>query len=272
EQPGRIDAPVLFDHRLHMQSMVGSGIDPHGAPNERWTAGAPLLGLCAALWGWWTTLAWRFLDGPEFAAGALWLAAAAVWLGAQIVAARLRLPERFAGVFSTAVQALVPVLATAGAVAISEPLRGAVMRLAASVSTTELIAIHVLRLAAWGTIKKYRAGLLPRYFFLSGSIPDFAFAVSAVALTAFVITQGAVLSDTGLLIWNAVGVLVFLGAAVTMYFGAPKSPLGWRWRRVVAGREASTLAPFRWPMNLAPAFCAPLFWLAHGLFVIKLLV
>ncbi|MEM9168768.1 MAG: hypothetical protein AAGC56_03865, partial [Pseudomonadota bacterium] len=64
-----------------MQSNSISDIDPRDAPNERWTAGAPLLELCAALWGWWATLAWRFLDGPAFAAGALWLAAAAVWLG-----------------------------------------------------------------------------------------------------------------------------------------------------------------------------------------------
>ena len=52
---------------------------------------------------------------------------------------------------------------------------------AKSTSDLQLIAIHILRLLAIGTIIKYLHGELPRHFLMLGSLPDFLFAISAVA-------------------------------------------------------------------------------------------
>ncbi|MEL6992030.1 MAG: hypothetical protein AAGL92_10670, partial [Pseudomonadota bacterium] len=78
-------------------------------------------------------------------------------------------------------------------------------------------------------------------------------------------------SATFLIVWSLVGMAAFLGAATTMYFGVPGTVLSFRWAAVRRGEEPPTLLPFRWPMNLAPAFCAPVFWLAHMLLIFKLM-
>lgn len=236
---------------------------------EPWRAGYAILALCIVLCLWYASLALRFTEGAALSAALIWVFAAAVWLGSQIALAREHLPERFAATFSTIVQAVVPVLATVAAAIVVPSFKDAVLSIASGVTVFELVAIHALRLAAWGTIAKYRQGQLPRYFYRFGSIPDFGFAITAVAFSAALFIGVVLPSDWLLIAWSVVGAVAFLGAATSMYLGVPGSALSARWRYVQEGREAPTLLAFRWPMNLAPAFCGPAFWLAHGLLIVK---
>ncbi|MEM1046306.1 MAG: hypothetical protein AAGL24_09150 [Pseudomonadota bacterium] len=240
-----------------------------GTKHAPWRDGLPILTLCAALWLWLASLAWRYTEGAALAAMIVWLALLMTWLAAQIVLSTRHIPERHAEWFSTILQALVPTGLTIVVVWGWSDLRHAALTIATRASVAELLAVHCLRLAAWGTIAKWKKGELPFYFFLWGSIPDFGFAVLSIGFTASVAVGFVHPGDTALVIWSVLGIAAFLGAAVTMYFGVPRSRIAWRWPRVLNGREPSTLLPFRWPMNLAPAYCGPMFWLAHGLLILK---
>ena len=238
---------------------------------EPWASGRGILVLSGVMIAWFASLITRFVSGAEAQAAFLWLGGLTVWLVIQAHISRNHLPERYAFAFSTILQAIVPTLATLGLFVWVPALNGAALQAVAGVGVTELVAIHILRLAAWGTIAKYQKGHLPRYFYLFGSIPDLGFAVFAMLVTGWIVFLGGTLSGGFLLAYSFVGAAVFLGAATTMYFGVPGSGLSWRWNRVLRGDEAPTLLPFRWPMNLAPAFCGGAFWLAHALLVAKVM-
>lgn len=250
--------------------MPKPALTPDLAEPAPWREGAPILTLCVTLWIWFASLAMRFTGGGEAIAAAVWLALAALWLLWQVALARAHAPERYAGWFSTIVQAVAPVTATLLLAALWSDLGAAARSIAQGADVTELLAIHILRLAAWGTVVKWRRGELPGYFFYFGSVPDFGFAVLSLAATGAVGLGLVDPSHQALIVWSLIGAAAFLGAAITMYFGAPRSPIAWRWERARRGEEPPTLLPFRWPMNLAPAFCGPMFWLAHGLMVVKL--
>ena len=241
-----------------------------GGEPEPWTNGRGILFLCALLLLWFSSLLWRFTNGETFVAGLIWLFALALWLGLQIYLGRRHLPERFVLVFSTVLQAVLPTALTLVLVWHIVPLRAAAVSIATSTTVTELVAIHALRLAAWGTIAKYLAGQLPRYFMRYASLPDFGFAILASGVAVWMAATGGTSSAAFLWAFSILGIFAFIGAATTMYFGVPGSPVSWRWKDVLAGNEAPTFLPFRWPMNLAPAFCGPAFWLAHGLMFGKL--
>lgn len=236
---------------------------------EPWRAGYGILALCVALCFWYFSLVFRFTQGEALLSASMWLIVVVLWLVVQIAIGRAHQPERFVAVCSTILQAMFPTAATLTAVTLLPSLREAVFSIATSVTLVELVAIHTLRLAAWGTIRKHRQGQLPRYFYLFGSLPDFGFAIVAVLFTLILIIDVVRPSNGFLIGWSLLGATVFLGAALGMYFGVPGSALSWRWLRVKRGREAPTLLPFRWPMNLAPAFCGPAFWLAHALLIAK---
>ncbi|MEM8775409.1 MAG: hypothetical protein AAGF53_10270 [Pseudomonadota bacterium] len=238
---------------------------------EPWRAGTPILVLCASLWIWFLSLGLRFLPNEAGNAYWSWLGLAALWLVAQTALARNHAPEKYTGYFSTILQAAIPTAATLVAVFASQDSMIAVRAIAEQASILELIAIHILRLAAWGTIEKYINKQLPRYFFIFGSAPDFFFAISAVVLTTVIWAGLYIPREIIVLGWSFLGIVVFLGAACTMYWGVPKGVFAFRWKCVEAGLEPPTLLPFRWPMNLAPAFCAPMFWLAHALMIFKIL-
>ena len=237
---------------------------------EPWAAGVGILILTGFMCVWYASLVMRFTAGTDTSVAALWVAVMILWLVAQIWISRAHIPERYSFMFFTLVQAGGPVLATV-VIAMSVPaFEAAVNSIALGVSVNELVAIHVLRLAAWGTIAKYLKGQFPRYFYLLGSLPDFGFAVFAALVTVWLVFLGGQASDTFLLVYSVAGAAAFIGAATSMHFGIPGSPLSWRWSRVERGEEAPTLLPHRWPMNLAPAFCGSAFWLAHGLLFVKL--
>jgi hypothetical protein len=122
--------------------------------------------------------------------------------------------------------------------------------------------IHVLRLLAIGTVVKYRQGELPLHFIVLGSMPDFLFAVSAVGVS--VMTYSGSLPSEVLAVWHSVGLLVFLGAGVSMFFSVPSR------LRIYDSRPDASIV-FRFPMVLAPNFTVPLFMLAHLFALAKLL-
>ncbi|MEO1344856.1 MAG: hypothetical protein AAFV74_11925 [Pseudomonadota bacterium] len=237
----------------------------------RLRSGGPILTLCAVLWLWLTSLVWRFLE-PDLQPVSFGVSVAlALWFIAQVILMRRGVVERGAFAFTSILQALTPTLLIAFWVLGTDTGRMLATLIAQRVTIFEMVSLHMLRLAAWGTVKKYRQKQLPRYFFLFGSIPDFAFAIGAVALTGLIWAGVFNLSAMFLIVWSLVGMAAFLGAATTMYFGVPGTVLSFRWAAVERGEEPPTLLPFRWPMSLAPAFCAPVFWLAHMLLIFKLM-
>ena len=133
--------------------------------------------------------------------------------------------------------------------------------LAASVtSDIQLISFHVLRLLAIGTIIKYRQGKLPLHFVIFGSIPDFLFAVSAVVT---IIAANGPVAREFLIVWHLVGLSVFLGAGISMWFSVPSL------FRIFHGKPDASIV-FQFPMVLAPNFTVPLFMLAHSFALVKL--
>lgn len=133
-------------------------------------------------------------------------------------------------------------------------IRNGLLAAAAATSDMQLIAIHLLRLLAIGAAIKFWQGQLPRHFFVLGAIPDFLFALSAVAM--LMLASDATLSSGTLLIWHSAGAAVFLGAGISMFFSVP-SPF-----RLFDSQPDSSLV-FRFPMVLAPNVTVPLFVVAH---------
>ncbi len=251
--------------------MQSSAKSPGNIP-EAWSAGAGILLLCAVEWGWFASLSARFTSGAARTGASVWLVLALAWLGLNIVLSRRHVPEAYTRWFPTIVQALALVGLSVALALCWSPLSAALRSVAQQVTVVELIGFHGLRLAAWGTVRKWRQGQLPTYFLLAGSVPDLLFAVQAVAVAALLAAGVITMSGTLLIIWSVLGFVAFLGAAVTMNFGVPGSSISIRWSHVRAGRESDTYLPFRWPMNLAPAFTTSLFTLAHVLAITKSLV
>jgi hypothetical protein len=111
-------------------------------------------------------------------------------------------------------------------------------------------------------IIKYLQRQLPLHFFVWGSLPDFLFAASALAV-AFWPGHG-VLSREFLIGWHAIGFLVFFGAGISMFLSVP-SPF-----RIYRSVPDASIV-FRFPMLLAPNFTVPLFILAHVFALVKLI-
>jgi hypothetical protein len=157
----------------------------------------------------------------------------------------------------------VSVLVFTGVVFMSaQPVRHGLIIAAKQIPDIQLVAIHVLRLLAIGTIIKYRQGKLPRHFFLLGSLTDFGFAASAVVVTIMV--ANGQLGHMFLIVWHLIGSIVFLGAGASMFFSMP-SPF-----QITTQKPDSTIV-FQFPMMLAPNFTVPLFVVAHALALVKLL-
>ena len=66
-----------------------------------------------------------------------------------------------------------------------------------------MVAFHVLRILAVGTVIKYMQGQLPLHFVILGSTPDLMFALSAVVLLIYQI------EPTFLIGWHWIGLSVF---------------------------------------------------------------
>jgi hypothetical protein len=142
------------------------------------------------------------------------------------------------------------------------PVREGLISAAIATTDGELVSIHILRLLAIGTIVKYLQRQLPLHFLIFGSLPDFLFAISAVVV-AFLPGRGF-LDQEFLIGWHAIGILVFFGAGISMFFSMP-SPFR------IFHAVPDTSIVFRFPMLLAPNFTVPLFMLAHVFALVKLI-
>jgi uncharacterized protein YjeT (DUF2065 family) len=126
----------------------------------------------------------------------------------------------------------------------------------------QLVGIHTLRLLAVGTIIKYLHGELPLHFLILGSLTDLFFAISAVVVT--LMTANGSLGQEFLVVWHLLGCAVFLGAGFSMFFTMPSALR-------LSHRKPDASIVFKFPMLLAPNFTVPLFVVAHGVALVKLL-
>jgi len=140
--------------------------------------------------------------------------------------------------------------------------REGVIAAVGNVSDAQFAVIHILRLLAIGTVIKYLHGELPRSFLILGSLPDLAFGLSAVVVTALLVSGP--LDVTWLAVWHALGCAAFLGAGVAMYFSVPSM-------FQLFDSKPDTSIVFKFPMLLAPNFTVPLFMVAHVLALVKLM-
>jgi len=132
--------------------------------------------------------------------------------------------------------------------------RTGVISAASQTTHFQLVLIHTLRLLSIGTIIKYLQGQLPLHFVLFGTIPDLLFALSAVAIVIAdpLGAWGSEFYTT----WHHIGIQVFLGAGISMFFSMP-SPI-----RIFRSKPDAAII-FEYPMMLAPNFTVPLFAVAH---------
>ena len=117
---------------------------------------------------------------------------------------------------------LVPFVITAGFL-LRARARQSLMRWAVSISLQEFTWIHVIRIAAIGTILKMLNGALPAHFIIPVGIPDFLFGLSVPVMT-WLVFKKRVIGRTGLVVWNIVGSVVFLPTLILIYLSVP-SPI-----------------------------------------------
>ena len=158
---------------------------------------------------------------------------------------------------------LVPFVITAG-FALFPGTREPLMRWATSISLKEFTWIHLIRIAAIGTILKMLSGALPAHFIIPVGIPDFLFGLS-VPVMAWLVFKKQIIGRTGLVVWNVVGAVVFLPTMILIYLSVP-SPV----QVFFDGPNSSEV--FQFPMALVPTLVAPVFIVIHSAAVAKLLI
>ncbi len=192
----------------------------------------------------------------------VWVAVMLGWMGLVIYAGRRGFFLRHTRWLSNLVGVVIVVMFTAAVFGAVPTVREGLAGAAAATSHRELASIHILRLLAVGTIIKYLQGQLPLHFVILGSLPDFAFAISAIAVT--ILLGADSLGREFLIAWHSIGCALFLGPGISMFFSVP-SPF-----RIYHGGPDTSIV-FKFPMLLAPNFTVPLFMLAHAFALVKLI-
>ncbi len=219
------------------------------------------LGLTELAWiGYW------LLSSGDATSGYLttvvvWIAAMLAWMALVIYAGTRGFFLKHSSWLSNLVGSVLAVAFTVvlfGAIGVA---REGLQSAASSMTDVQLVSFHVLRLLAIGAVIKYMQGQLPRHFVILGAMPDFLFAVSAVVITIFA-ADGS-LGRAFFIVWHSVGMSLFLGAGISMFFSVP-SPF-----RIYHDEPDASIV-FRFPMLLAPNFTVPLFMLAHAFALVKL--
>jgi hypothetical protein len=123
-----------------------------------------------------------------------------------------------------------------------------------------LVGFQALRILSIGTIIKYYQGMFPLHFFILGSIPDFLFSLTAIYLF-FKYSRGGH-PTRKFAMWNIIGMLVFTGAGISMYFSVPSI-------LQITNTGPNSLLAFNFPMALAPTFTVPLFIMGNMLGVLS---
>ena len=170
----------------------------------------------------------------------VWLALTGIYMSAIFLAAY----PTFWLPFIPVILALVPLLA-------SGSLRTAVAALIDATPTHWIIGIHALRILAIGSLIKAWNGAFSMSFAIWVGIPDLLFGVSALVMY-WMARQGRV-SSLGLMVWNALGVLVIIpGAPLVAQAGLP----GAFFR---SNETPSMMTLYEFPMVLAPSLVVPVF-------------
>ncbi len=219
------------------------------------------LGLTELAWiGYWLLQSGDATPG-YVATVVVWIAVMLAWMVLVIYLGSRGVFLRYSGWLSNFIGLAVVVALAAVCFGAFEVSWKGFLSAASHVSDFHLVSFHVLRLLAIGTVVKYVQGELPRHFVILGTVPDFLFAVSAVVVSLF--GANAPLGQNVLIVWHLVGIAVFLGAGISMYFSVP-SPF-----RIFHDKPDASIV-FRFPMVLAPTYTVPLFILAHCVALAKL--
>ncbi len=201
-------------------------------------------------------------QSPTFTmAVASWAVLLVAWMAAVSTAGAKGLHLRQSRRLSNLIGTVFVVAFSVAWLTVLPAMRSGLLAAAGDTPDTQLIAFHILRLLAVGTMIKFWQGQLPRHFMILGSLPDLLFAVSAVVL--WLVSMSLPLSPIFLLAWHVLGILAFAGAGIGMYLSVP-SPI-----RVYHTRPDTSLV-FQFPMLLAPNFTVPLFMLAHLFAILKI--
>ncbi len=190
-----------------------------------------------------------------------WLVIMLLWMVATIVLVKKGVFLKYTYLFSNLIGFFSVIIFPVILFGRSEIALNGLVHAASQVSDSQLIGVHVLRLLAIGTIIKYKQGELPFHFFIFGSMPDFIFALSAVALVIF--GTSFPLDSSFYLVWHCVGMTVFFGAGISMFLSMPSLI------RIFHDKPDTTLV-FSFPMVLAPNFTVPLFVVAHMVAIVKI--
>ena len=119
-----------------------------------------------------------------------------------------------------------------------------------------LALVHVVRIAALGTVYKWYIGALPGHFIIPVGIPDFLIGLSAYWMSRR--GAAALASRDGLFVaWNVAGTAILL-LAVPLIFASQPGPL----QLFTDGPRTDEVLSF--PMSIVPTLAAPLFIALHG--------
>jgi pimeloyl-ACP methyl ester carboxylesterase len=119
------------------------------------------------------------------------------------------------GFFTMDFATLAPFVITA-AFLIHGDMRRKITRWFMSIPLRHLTWVHIIRIAAIGTIVKLWNGSLPAHFILPVGIPDFIFALSVPVMDRRVF-QNRSIGNKGLIAWNAFGAILFIPSMVLLY-------------------------------------------------------
>jgi hypothetical protein len=151
---------------------------------------------------------------------------------------------------------LVPTTLVAVSLWRSDELRAACRKVVMWLPLGWLIGVQGIRVTALGTIVKYVNGELPAHFILPVGVPDFLVGLSAAPLALWAAPRAASWR-TPLVIWNLLGILLFLYAGFALHFSV-QTPI----QLFTSG--PTTEAVFQFPLALVPTFLAPFFVAVHA--------
>ena len=164
--------------------------------------------------------------------------------------------------FTTNLATFVP-LVISGCFFLHPTSRQVFQRWIASISLRELTWIHLVRLAAIGTIMKMLSGTLPGHFIVPVGIPDFLLALT-VPVIDWLGFRRRIAGRKVLIVWNVIGFVLFFPTLVLLYLSVPSAIR-------IFFDEPNTYEVFQFPMVLVPTLIAPLFIIIHNAAIVKLL-
>lgn len=141
--------------------------------------------------------------------------------------------------------------------------RELIRRFVEEVTLKSLTLIHVVRIAAVGTIYHYLVGVLPGHFIVPVGFPDFVIGLTAYSMSRRISTNFQGFKNV-FLAWNLVGAAVFLLAQPLIQLSQPGM-------FQVYTDGPNTDQVFAFPMSIIPTFVAPMLLGLHIVAIVKTL-